>query len=217
MACVGVLALQGGFAAHARALREIGVAAREVREARDLDGADGLVLPGGESTAQLRLIERHRLAGALEAFVASGRPVLATCAGLILCARQVRPAQRSFGWLDHEVERNAYGRQLDSFEDHSDEGLPLVFIRAPRIAAVGSEVAVLARWHGEPVLVRAGAVTGAAFHPELTPDRRVHRVAFGGLTVLADAAGHAPNESVGDLAPLCGRPGNAASLHRPGA
>lgn len=182
MACVGLLALQGGFAPHARALREIGLPTREVREARDLDAIDGLVLPGGESTAQLRLIERHRLDEALESFVASGRPVLATCAGLVLAARQVKPVQKSFGWLDLEVERNAYGRQLDSFEDLADgDDLPLVFIRAPRISAMGKGVAVLARWRGEPVLVRAGAVTAAAFHPELTPDRRVHRLAFEGL------------------------------------
>jgi pyridoxal 5'-phosphate synthase pdxT subunit len=195
MACVGILALQGGFAAHALALREIGLGALEVRDSRDLDRADGLVLPGGESTAQLRLVERHGLADGLEAFVAAGRPVLATCAGLILSARRVRPDQRSFGWLDVEVDRNAYGRQLDSFEDLSDEGLPLVFIRAPRIAAVGPGVAVLARWHGEPVLVRAGAVTGGSFHPELTPDRRVHRLAFADLAVSGTLApGHLPGQ-----------------------
>ena len=194
MACVGILSLQGGFAPHALALQEIGLATREVRDARDLEAVDGLVLPGGESTAQLRLIERHRLAGGLEDFVASGRPLLATCAGLILSARLVKPAQRSFGWLDLEVERNAYGRQLDSFEDLSDEGLPLVFIRAPRIATVGSSVTVLDRWHGEPVLVRAGAVTGAAFHPELTPDRRVHRLAFARLTGLLKIPGTEPGE-----------------------
>lgn len=179
MACVGVLALQGGFAAHGRALREAGLEAQEIRDARGLAAVGGLVLPGGESTTQLRLIERHGLADALEAFVASGRPVLATCAGLILAARQVRPVQRSFGWLDVEVERNAYGRQLDSFEDVADgDGCPLVFIRAPRITAVAGSVAVLARWRGDPVLVRAGAVTGATFHPELTRDRWVQRLAF---------------------------------------
>jgi pyridoxal 5'-phosphate synthase pdxT subunit len=229
MTWVGILSLQGGFAAHARALHDIGLEAREVRDARDLGQAGGLVLPGGESTAQLRLIERHGLAESLAAFIASGRPALATCAGLILAARRVRPgrtpssplargapgdssrfpvglrstsprgaavpvsplaaseegqttSQRSFGWLDVEVERNAYGRQLDSFEDRSDEGLPLVFIRAPRIVALGSGVSVLARWRGEPVLVRKGSVTGATFHPELTPDRRVHRLAFASLT-----------------------------------
>lgn len=181
MGCVGVLALQGGFGAHLRAVREVGLAAREVRHPADLEGIGGLVLPGGESTAQLRLLERHGLSGALAAFVAAGRPVLATCAGLILAARRVRPEQRCFGWLDVEVERNAYGRQLDSFEDASDEGLPVVFIRAPRIAAVGDRVSVLARWRGEPVLVRQGAVVGAAFHPELTGDGRVHRLAFASL------------------------------------
>ncbi len=188
MACVGVLALQGGFAPHLRALAEVGLGAREVRAAPELEAVDGLVLPGGESTAQLRLIGRHRLAPALEAFAASGRPLLATCAGLILAARHVRPEQASFGWLDVAVERNAYGRQLDSFEARSDgeEALPLVFIRAPRIVAVGEGVAVLARLRGEPVLVRGGSVTAATFHPELTPDRRVHRIAFGGLIGRSD-------------------------------
>jgi pyridoxal 5'-phosphate synthase pdxT subunit len=182
MATVGVLSLQGGFGAHLKAIEEMGLEAREVRDARDLEAVQGLVLPGGESTAQLRLIERHGLAAGLEAFVASGRPVFATCAGLILAARQVKPAQRSFGWIDVEVERNAYGRQLDSCEDHADgDDLPLVFIRAPRIAAVGRKTTVLARWRGDPVLVRCGTVTGATFHPELTADRRVHRQVFGAL------------------------------------
>ena len=234
MAWVGVLSLQGGFAAHARALGEIGLAAREVRDARELEEAGGLVLPGGESTAQLRLIERHGLAEGLEAFVASGRPVLATCAGLILAARQVgpgggsavrpgagsesdrRPSQRSFGWLDVEVERNAYGRQLDSFEARSDEGLPLVFIRAPRITAVGSGASVLARWRGEPVLVRGGAVTGAAFHPELTPDRRVHRLAF---AAIAESVTARPARSTGGSASAAsgdvpGQDPGAGAVHR---
>lgn len=182
MGAVGVLSLQGGFGAHLKAIEEIGLEAREVRSARDLEAVDGLVFPGGESTAQLRLIERHQLAAGLEAFVGSGRPVLATCAGLILAARKVKPVQRSFGWLDIELERNAYGRQLDSCEDHADgDDLPLVFIRAPRIVSVGSRVTVLARWHGDPVLVRCGAITGATFHSELTSDRRVHRRAFADL------------------------------------
>lgn len=182
MARVGVLALQGGFAPHLRALEEAGLEACEVRSAAELAAVQGLVLPGGESTAQLRLLQRHGLWAALAEFAAAGRPILATCAGLILAAREVRPAQPSFGWLDVAVERNAYGRQLDSFEDAADGGgPPLLFIRAPRIAAVGEAVAVLARWRGEPVLVRGGAVTGAAFHPELTGDGRVHRMAFEGL------------------------------------
>ncbi len=181
MARVGVLALQGDFAPHLEALEQAGLTACEVRSAAELQGVEGLVLPGGESTAQIRLLERHGLWSALAAFGASGRPILATCAGLILAARQVRPTQPSFGWLDVAVDRNAYGRQLDSFEDLADGGEPLVFIRAPRITSVGEGVEVLARWHGEPVLVRDGAVIGATFHPELTLDRRVQRLAFAPL------------------------------------
>ena len=137
--------------------------------------------------------------------------------------------QRSFGWLDVEVERNAYGRQLDSFEDRSDDGLPLVFIRAPRITAVGSGASVLARWRGEPVLVRGGAVTGAAFHPELTPDRRVHRLAFAALVESATArpqglggsasvaSGEVPGQGPGAGAVHPAHASERSPLHRPGA
>lgn len=177
---VGVLALQGGFAAHARAVHEIGAHAVLIRRPADLDGADALVLPGGESTAQLRLIDRAGLAEPLRAFVASGRPVLATCAGLILAAARVtQPEQASFGWIDVTVARNAWGRQVASFEAVSDDGAhPLVFIRAPRIVEVGAGVLVLATFGGEPVLVRQGLVTGATFHPELSENRAVHRQAL---------------------------------------
>jgi 5'-phosphate synthase pdxT subunit len=163
---IGVLALQGGFAAHSRALEDVA----------------GLILPGGESTTQLKLLARHGLEPALESFVRSGRPVLATCAGLILAAREVQsPAQRSFGWLDVAVARNAWGRQVDSFVADADapSGLPLVFIRAPRILSVGPKVEVLAAFKTEPVLVRQGSIWGATFHPELTLDRRVHQWIFG--------------------------------------
>ncbi len=206
MGRIGIVALQGGFAAHARALADLGHDAIEVRAEADLDGLDGLILPGGESTAQLRLIDRHGLGRGLQEFAASGRPILATCAGLILAARHVTaPAQRSFGWIDATVARNAWGRQVDSFEATADElslsapsdapafagsscaathsaeagPLPLVLIRAPRIVQTGSKVDVLATLGGEPILIRQGNVTGATFHPELTPDRRVHRAAFG--------------------------------------
>jgi len=181
-AAIGVLALQGGFEAHGRALAAAGFAARAVRTAQDLRGLGGLVLPGGESTTQLRLLARHGLEGALGAFVASGAPVLATCAGLILAAAEVEaPAQRSYGFLDVTVARNAWGRQLDSFEAVADDGAtPLVFIRAPRIRRVGPGVEVLASLDGEPVMVRQGRVTGATFHPELAPDAvgEVHRQVF---------------------------------------
>lgn len=177
---VGVLALQGAFAAHVRAAEEIGERAVLVRRPDDLDGVDALVLPGGESTTHLRLIDWAGLREPLDRFVASGRPVLATCAGLILAARKVtHPEQPSFGWIDVTVARNAWGRQVASFEAMDDTGaLPLVFIRAPRITSVGHGVAVLATFNGEPVLVRRGNVTGATFHPELTPDRRAHRAAL---------------------------------------
>lgn len=178
---IGVLALQGGFAAHVTALRALGHDATLVRDARDLGGLAGLVLPGGESTVQLQLMDRLALAPALDAFVRAGRPVLATCAGLILAARHVtRPAQRSLGWLDVSVARNAWGRRHDCFEARADgTGLPLTFIRAPRIVEVGAGVEILERLGGEPILVKQGAVHGATFHPELTADRRVHRAIFG--------------------------------------
>ena len=184
MSRIGILALQGGFGAHARALSDLGHQAIEVRAVADLPGLDGLILPGGESTTQLRLIERHGLRGPLQELVASGLPILATCAGLILAARQViGPQQRSFGWIDATVSRNAWGRQVDSFEatagwQGEDGPLPLVFIRAPRIVQTGAKVEVLATLAGEPILIRQGNLLGATFHPELTPDRRVHRAAF---------------------------------------
>jgi 5'-phosphate synthase pdxT subunit len=180
MKTVGVLALQGGFAAHVRALERAGLATREVRGAAALDALDGLVLPGGESTVMLDLVERERLAAPLDQFVRSGRPVLATCAGLILAARRVTgPEQQSFGWLDVDVARNAWGRQLDSFEARSDAGRALVFIRAPRITRVGAEVEVVESLEGEPVMVRAGRVWGATFHPELIEDPSLHAAVFG--------------------------------------
>lgn len=180
MTAVGVLALQGGFHAHILALVAAGFATREVRTARDLEDIAGLVLPGGESTAQLRLIGRGQLEGPLRSFAARGKPILATCAGLILAARAVQPAQPSLGWLDVAVDRNAYGRQLDSFESDDDSGTRhLVFIRAPRISAIGADVEVVARLRGEPVLVRSGPVWGATYHPELDGSA-LHAEIFGG-------------------------------------
>jgi len=161
-----------------------------VRTADELATVDGLILPGGESTTHLKLIDRFGLAEPLDRFVKSGKPVLATCAGLILSAGTVEPEQTSFGWLDVDVARNAWGRQVHSFEGEADtppaDGpfagqapLHVVFIRAPRIRALGPRVEVLATLDGEPIMIRQGAVIGASFHPELTPDRRVHRLAFG--------------------------------------
>lgn len=181
---VGVLALQGDFAAHARALECIGAEPCLARVPGDLEGVDALVLPGGESTAILLGIERNGLEPALRAFLASGRPVLGTCAGAVLLAREVRgSAQRSLAALDIAVERNAYGTQLDSFvcRAESDDpgsdfaGLECVLIRAPRIVSVGPDVKVLARVKSDPALVSCGQIWAATFHPELTSDTRVQR------------------------------------------
>jgi 5'-phosphate synthase pdxT subunit len=176
---VGVLALQGDFAAHREALRRVGAAVVEVRKPGDLGDLDALVLPGGESTAMLHGIIRDGIEPALRAFLASGRRVLGTCAGAILLAHRVTgPAQRSLDALDVDLERNAYGTQLDSFTTDLDAGSALpglraVLIRAPRIVRVGPGVAVLARVQGDPVLVHSGATWAATFHPELGDDDRV--------------------------------------------
>jgi 5'-phosphate synthase pdxT subunit len=177
---IGVLALQGGFAAHRDALHAIGLYTIEVRTARDLTRVDGLVLPGGESTVQLKMIGREPgLARALDAFVRAGAPVLATCAGLILAARSVEgPEQRSFGWLDVVVRRNAYGRQIHSAERVADDGTEVVLIRAPRIVRVGPRATVELTMNDEPILVRDGNVWGATFHPELTETRSLQRAVF---------------------------------------
>jgi 5'-phosphate synthase pdxT subunit len=174
---IGVLALQGGFDAHCRALFRAGLDARRVRCREELAGLDGLILPGGESTAQLRLIGRLGLEGPIRE-LARMRPVLGTCAGLILLARRVAPEQPSLGLLDVTVERNAWGRQIASFEADDDAGARhLVFIRAPRMASVGAGVEVLSTYRREPVLVKAGRIFGASFHPELV-DEKLHAAIF---------------------------------------
>jgi 5'-phosphate synthase pdxT subunit len=177
---IGVLALQGGFASHERALFAAGFQPRAVRVAGDLHGLSGLILPGGESTTQLRMLARHGLEDPLRELVASGIPILATCAGLILAAAQVEsPAQPSYGFLDVTVTRNGWGRQVDSFEAIADDGVtPLVFIRAPRIRRTGPTVQIMAALKGEPVMVRQGNVVGATFHPELAPGGTIHARVF---------------------------------------
>ncbi len=185
MARIGVLAIQGDFAAHASTLREAGADVREVRKAAELREVDGLVLPGGESTTLLKFILNPEFGylDAFQEFHRAGKPMLATCAGLILLAREVsNPPQFSFGFLDVGVERNAYGRQRESFETVGEgylhgkpEPLKMVFIRAPRIIRIGPEVERLADWQGEPVMVRQGTILGASYHPELTGDLAVHR------------------------------------------
>jgi pyridoxal 5'-phosphate synthase pdxT subunit len=171
-ALIGVLALQGGFEAHVHALEELGAEAREVRVPADLEGLDGLVIPGGESTTITLGVEREGLGEPLREFVRSGRPVLGTCAGLIMLDRE------HLDLLDVSVRRNAFGRQLASFEaelELPDGPLHAVFIRAPWVEDVGPEVDVLARVDGHPVAVRQGNITAVAFHPELTEERRLHR------------------------------------------
>ncbi|MEY4580939.1 MAG: hypothetical protein RL701_5642 [Pseudomonadota bacterium] len=182
MARVGVLAVQGAFERHANVVHSLGHEVVLVNAQAQFAQLDGLILPGGESTVQLMLLERLGLEAPLHELVRSGKPVLATCAGVILAARHVQnPEQRSYGWIDLTVVRNAYGRQLDSFQAESDTEpkLPLVFIRAPRIVAHGPHVAILARHQNEPVLVRENNITCATFHPELTGDDTVHARVFG--------------------------------------
>jgi len=184
---VGVLALQGDFAAHQAALEQAGAEAVQVRDREQLDAVDGLILPGGESTTMLKLM---RYDGLLEALSEFGRrkPLFGTCAGAILMAREVsHPPQESLGLMDIDVERNAYGRQIDSrvaelepvaeFEQRTAPGkLEAVFIRAPIIRRVGEGGKVLATYQGDPVLVEQGPHLVATFHPELTGDRRVHEL-----------------------------------------
>lgn len=184
---IAVLALQGGFAAHGRRLAEIGLDSFEARKPEELEDAAGLVLPGGESTTLWKFFESAPWEDAIRRFAASGRPVLGTCAGAILLAREVtNPPQKGLGVLDVAVERNAYGRQVDSFVGEVEApalggNLPAVFIRAPKIRRIGDGVEVLATREGEPVLVRQGNVVAATFHPELTPDTKVHDLAFAAL------------------------------------
>jgi 5'-phosphate synthase pdxT subunit len=172
---IGVLALQGDFEAHAAMLAELGAEAREVRVPADLEGLDGLVLPGGESTTMTLGLEREGLAEPLRSLVGSGTPTLATCAGMIVLDRD------HLGLLDLTARRNAFGRQVRSFETDLDVtglgpgALRAVFIRAPWVEEHGPQVEVLASVDGRPVAVRQGHVLAVAFHPELTRDVRVHR------------------------------------------
>ena len=177
---IGVLAIQGDFDAHAIALREAGAEPVLVRKADQLSDVEGLIIPGGESTTFLKFLERDGFLHALEDFVRT-KPTFGTCAGCILLAKEVtRPAQQSLGVLDIAVERNAYGRQIDSVIETSPtalEGGPmeLVYIRAPRIVKAGPGVKVLAGREGFPVLVEQNHIMAATFHPELSTDRRIHQ------------------------------------------
>jgi 5'-phosphate synthase pdxT subunit len=178
---IGVLALQGAYAAHARALTDAGAEPRLVKRPEELEGLDGLVIPGGESTTFLKHLERDGFFAVLREFVRE-TPTFGTCAGAILLATDVQhPHQDSLKTMEITVERNAYGRQIDSKIMTVPTELPggdleMVFIRAPRIAKVGPGVEVLASREGAPVLVRQGHLMAATFHPELSEDRRVHRL-----------------------------------------
>jgi pyridoxal 5'-phosphate synthase pdxT subunit len=177
---IGVLAIQGDFAAHAQALIDAGADAVEVRKPAELAGLDGLILPGGESTTFLKFLERDGLLESLQRFVQE-KPAFGTCAGCILLARTVsHPPQKSLAVMDISVERNAYGRQIDSAIHTGQTSLPggpleMVYIRAPRISNVGPGVEIMAQRDGFPVLVRQGRLLAATFHPELSSDRRVHQ------------------------------------------
>jgi 5'-phosphate synthase pdxT subunit len=179
---VGVLALQGAFAAHERALASAGAATRQVRTPEHLHGLDALVMPGGESTTMSRLLQTSGLFDEIKARISDGMPVFGTCAGMILLATEVldgRPDQRSFGAIDMSVRRNGYGRQIDSFEadlDVRDFDRPFhaIFIRAPKVISVAANVEVIAEHEGVPVVARQGRIMVASFHPELTGDARLH-------------------------------------------
>ncbi|CUI15888.1 Glutamine amidotransferase [Candidatus Protochlamydia naegleriophila] len=180
---VGVLALQGDFAKHEDMLRSLGIQVCQVRTPQELEGCDALIIPGGESTVMLRQLDFIKMKEALQDF-AQERPLFGTCAGLILMSSSVQlSTMKPLGLLDITVERNAYGRQVESFQ--ASVGLHLAsghdkifhafFIRAPRIRANGEEVKVLASYQGEPILVRQGHLLGASFHPELTGDPTIHQ------------------------------------------
>ncbi len=181
---VGVLAIQGDFEAHVRMLRGLGAEATEVRAPEDLEGLDGLVIPGGESTTISMGIESGGLEAAIRGHHESGRPILGTCAGMIVCD------DAHLGLVDATAIRNAFGRQLQSFEADlevdgiGDEPLRAVFIRAPWVQRHGPGVEVLASWEGHPVAIREGTVLACAFHPELTDDPRIHAL-FMAMTTSA--------------------------------
>ena len=182
MKTVGVLAVQGDFSKHIEVLDALGVKAVEVRESADLDTVEGLILPGGESTTIGKLLERYGMIETIIQFSFEGKPIFGTCAGTILLAERIPgSSQQRFGLLDIEVKRNAYGRQINSFE--ADIPCPLigeipiraVFIRAPIISNLGENIEVLAQYEGNPVFIRSNKILACTFHPELTGDLRIHR------------------------------------------
>jgi 5'-phosphate synthase pdxT subunit len=181
---VGVLALQGAFSSHAKVLDSIGVATQEVRTPQDLSSVDALVMPGGESTTMSQLLESSELFEPIKKLIGEGLPVFGTCAGMILLASKIidgRDDQVSFGAINIEVQRNAYGRQIDSFEadinvESFDRPFHAVFIRAPRIVKADGSVEILAEFGDDIVLAKQKNVLVASFHPELSPDKRIHEM-----------------------------------------
>lgn len=179
--CVGVLALQGAFREHVAAVTRLGATAREVRQLKDIDGIDALIIPGGESTTMGKLLNEWNMLEPLRQRILDGMPVYGSCAGLILLCRDIENSdQPRLGVLDATVRRNAFGRQVDSFETNLSipeigaDPLPAVFIRAPVITGVGAGVKVLAEVDGQAVAVRQNNILATSFHPELTPDTRMH-------------------------------------------
>lgn len=179
--CVGVLALQGAFREHVAAVTRLGATAREVRQLKDIDGIDALIIPGGESTTMGKLLNEWNMLEPLRQRILDGMPVYGSCAGLILLCRDIEnSAQPRLGVLDATVRRNAFGRQVDSFEtklsipEIGGDPIPAVFIRAPVIIGVGAGVTVLAEVKGQAVAVRQNNILATSFHPELTPDTRMH-------------------------------------------
>jgi 5'-phosphate synthase pdxT subunit len=198
---IGILAVQGDFAAHAKMLADLGAESVEVRTPADLQGCDGLILPGGESTTQLQFLQEEGLDKAIRKFVATQRPVFGTCAGAILLASDVKnPSQDSLGLLDMTVLRNGYGRQVHSDvvtgkTTLHDEPLEMVFIRAPIFERIGKGIEVLAEFADKPALVQKGNIMAAAFHPELTSDSTVHRRFLELAKAAGRSNGHAPRSS----------------------
>ena len=179
--CVGVLALQGAFREHVAAVTRLGATAREVRQLKDIDGIDALIIPGGESTTMGKLLNEWNMLEPLRQRILDGMPVYGSCAGLILLCREIENSdQPRLGVLDATVRRNAFGRQVDSFETELNipeigaDPIPAVFIRAPVITGVGAGVTVLAEVKGQAVAVRQNNILATSFHPELTPDTRMH-------------------------------------------
>ncbi len=194
---IGVLALQGAFREHIEALRRLGAEAVEVRLPEQLEGLDGLIIPGGESTAIGKLAVKYGLQEAIRRYAAGGKPVYGTCAGMILLSRDVGRDQPLLGMMDVKVERNAFGRQLDSFETNleiaalGEKPFPAIFIRAPRIEEVGKGVDVLASLpNGTPVAARQQNMLVTAFHPELTDDLRFHKYFLEMVSANAEGKNH---------------------------